>query len=71
MTELFSAKVRSVGTSLGILIPIEIIKEAKIKEGESIEVNILKRNKKFIKESFGIDRGTSKFERDHRDRNVT
>jgi len=65
---LFEAKVRNVGTSLGVLIPIEIIREEKIKEGQHIEVSILKKNLKLIRESFGIAKGSSKFERDHKDR---
>lgn len=68
MVGTFKSKVRSVGTSLGILLPKEVVNEEKIKEGEEIEVSILKKNLKLIRESFGIDKGTTKFERDHTDR---
>lgn len=68
MVELFKSKVRSVGTSLGILLPSEIVRKENIKKGEEIEVSILKRNLRLIKSSFGIDKGTKKFEREHGDR---
>ena len=68
MVNLFNARVRNVGTSLGILIPKEVIKEEKITEGEEIEVSVLKKNLALIKDSFGIAKGTSMFKREHRDR---
>jgi len=69
MGKLFSAKVRNVGTSLGILIPIEVVREEKIKVGKDIEVSILRKNLKLIEESFGIAKGAKvKFERDRGDR---
>jgi len=69
MGSLFSAKVRHVGTSLGILIPKEIIVEGHIKEGQEIEVSVLKKNLKLIRESFGMDRDAKfGFERDREDR---
>jgi len=68
MAEIFETKVRSVGTSLGVLIPIEIARKEKLKEGQKIEISILKKNLKLLKESFGIAKGTTNFERDHTDR---
>lgn len=68
MVEIFKAKVRNVGTSLGILLPGKIVREEKIREGEKIEVSILKKNLKLIEESFGIARGASKFKREHIER---
>ena len=68
MSEVFKSKVRSIGTSLGVLIPKEIVKGESIKEGEEIEIGILRKNLKLINEAFGIDEGTKKFEREHRDR---
>lgn len=68
MTEIFKTKVRNVGTSLGVLLPKEVIREEGIKEGEEIEISILKKNLDLINRSFGIDRGAKKFERDHTDR---
>ena len=68
MGELFKAKVRNVGTSFGILLPARVVKEEKIKLGQEVEVSLLKKNLKLIEESFGMDRGASSFEREHRDR---
>lgn len=68
MAEIFETKVRSVGTSLGVLIPIEVARKEKLKEGQKIEISILKKNLKLLKEAFGIDKNASKFEREHRDR---
>ncbi|MBI5060921.1 MAG: AbrB/MazE/SpoVT family DNA-binding domain-containing protein [Candidatus Aenigmarchaeota archaeon] len=70
MGEIFKAKVREVGTSLGVLIPKGVAKEMKIKKGEEIEISILKKNIRLISESFGIARGAKPFEREHRDREV-
>ena len=69
MVEIFKSKVRNVGTSLGILIPKEIIGNEKIKEGEEIEVAILKKNLELIEKLFGSAKGAKfKFQRDHTDR---
>ena len=40
---LFKSKVRRVGTSLGVLIPKEFVEKEKIKEGEEVEVSLLKK----------------------------
>ena len=69
MSELFKAKVRKVGTSLGILIPKEVIEEEKIKEGQEIELNLLKRRKlEEVWKLIGTAKGTKPFERDRIDR---
>ena len=69
MSELFKAKVRKVGTSLGILIPKEVIEEQKIKEGQEIELNLMRRKKiEEIERMFGIAKGAKPFERDRIDR---
>lgn len=66
----FTAKVRPIGTSLGILLPKEIAKESKIKKGERIEVSILKRDLRLLRKAFGIAKGTSKFERERIERKL-
>jgi len=67
--QLFRAKVRRVGTSLGVLIPKETAEKQKIKEGETVEVGLLKENRlKLIERAFGIARGAEPFEREHKDR---
>jgi antitoxin component of MazEF toxin-antitoxin module len=71
MPETFKAKVRNVGTSLGILIPKEVVVKEKIKTGEEIKVTMLKTNAKNIKELlklFGSAKGASSFRREHKER---
>jgi antitoxin component of MazEF toxin-antitoxin module len=69
MPELFKTKVRKVGTSLGVLIPKELIEKQKIREGEEVEVGLLKESRlRLIEKAFGIAKGAEPFERDRRDR---
>ena len=69
MTELFTAKIRKVGTSLGVLIPKEIIKEEKLREGQKIELSLLKRRRiEEVLKLFGTAKGAKPFERDRTDR---
>jgi hypothetical protein len=69
MPELFRAKVRKVGTSLGILIPKEVIEKQKIKEGEEVEVGLLKQRKlEEVLRLIGTAKGTKPFERGRIDR---
>lgn len=69
MPELFRAKVRKVGTSLGILIPKEVIEKQKIKEGEEVEVGLLKQRKlEEVLRLIGTAKGAKPFERDRIDR---
>ncbi len=60
------ARVRKIGTSLGIIIPKEKLEEIKAKEGDII---IIPRIEKPVKEIRGILKGTTfHFEREHADR---
>ena len=69
MAEMFKAKVRKVGTSFGVLIPMEIITKEKIKEGEEIELSLLKKkNLDKLLKLFGSVKGAEPFERDREDR---
>jgi antitoxin component of MazEF toxin-antitoxin module len=69
MAELFKAKVRRVGSSLGVLIPKETAEREKIKEGEEIEVSLLKRrNLAKLLKLVGTAKGAGPFERDREDR---
>ena len=68
MVETFKAKVRNVGTSLGVLIPKEIVERERVKNGEEIEVSILRRNLKDIMKLFGTAKNASRFDRDHTER---
>lgn len=70
MAEMFKAKVRKVGTSFGVLIPMEIISNEGIKEGEEVELSIIRRKKldALLKKLWGSAKGTEPFERDREDR---
>lgn len=70
MNGLFKAKVRKVGTSLGVLIPKKIIEESEIKEGEEVAVVILleAEREKLIKKAFGMTKGAGPFIREKEDR---
>ena len=69
MSELFKAKVRRVGTSLGILIPKGIAEQDKIKVGQEIQVSFLKQRKiEEVLKLFGTAKGAKPFERDRTDR---
>lgn len=69
MPELFKVKVRRVGTSLGVLIPKEVAKQERIKEGQEVEVSLLKKRRlEEIERMFGIAKGAKPFERDRTDR---
>jgi antitoxin component of MazEF toxin-antitoxin module len=72
MTEVFEAKVRRVGNSLGVIIPSEIIEEMGFRKGDIIHVAIPpsesgKRNE-LLKKLAGIDKEKIPFERDKGDR---
>lgn len=69
MSELFKAKVRRVGTSLGLLIPKEVAEHEKLKEGQEIEVSLLKQRKiEDVLKLFGTAKGAKPFVRDRIDR---
>ena len=63
MESVFKAKVRRIGTSLGVLIPKELLQEKKISEGDEIELSILKKRKELIDRAFGIAKGIGPFTR--------
>ncbi|MEM5793684.1 MAG: AbrB/MazE/SpoVT family DNA-binding domain-containing protein [Candidatus Aenigmatarchaeota archaeon] len=66
MPEVFKTKIRVVGTSLGVLIPKKIAVEQNVKEGEEVEIALLKPDKKAVEKAFGIAKGKLKFEREHK-----
>ncbi len=69
MAELIEAKIRRVGTSLGVLIPMDVATRERIAEGENIEIAIIKRNSKLLSEAFGSAKNARfKFKRDMADR---
>ena len=56
------SKARAIGGSLVVTLPIEIVKEEGIREGELVEIEVKKRKKDF----FGALRGIGSFTRDDR-----
>jgi len=77
MGDIFRTKVRNVGTSLGVLLPKEIVKKENVRVGDEVEVSIFRslpkeERRKLIKKSFGMFRSSRskllKFERDRKDR---
>ena len=63
------AKVRKIGTSLGVIIPKERLEELAVKEGDTI---IIRRIEKPVEEIRGILKGIDiKFERESDDRDRT
>lgn len=71
MARTFKTKLRRLGNSLGVIVPKEVVDEAKAKEGDIIEVTIppaLERRKAWFRKYGGIDKGAGPFERDRRDR---
>ncbi len=65
----FRAKIRKVGTSFGILIPKELIREQKLHEGQDVDVSLLKRKDlEQVLKGFGAARGAKPFRRDRTDR---
>lgn len=61
MDKIFKGKIRRIGTSLGVLIPKQLIKDENIKEGEEIEIALLKRRKHLIAKAFGVTKGSKPF----------
>jgi antitoxin component of MazEF toxin-antitoxin module len=68
MGTIFKAKIRKIGSSLGVLIPKTLIDNKEIKEGEEVEISLLKKRKDLIAKLFGIAKGAKPFERYNIDR---
>ena len=72
MTEVFEAKLRKIGNSLGVIIPSEIIDELGYHKGDVVHIAIPptngdKRNEQILKMA-GIYKKKSPFKRDKGDR---
>ncbi len=66
MTQLLKVKVRKVGTSLGVLIPGETIREAQIEEGDEIELAMITHAKDLS--GYGIAKNSALFVREKKTR---
>ncbi|MFA4907504.1 MAG: hypothetical protein WC602_04490 [archaeon] len=69
MVEAVEVKVRQVGNALGVILPSRIIREEKIRAGESIKVAIFVPHKADITKLFGMTKGAKPFVREHGGRN--
>ena len=68
MVELFKVKVRKIGTSLGVLLPQDRLRETRVAEGEELEIAIIPHVKNLT--GFGMARKFKiPFLRDKEDRN--
>ena len=69
MPELIKTKLRRIGTSFGVLLPKEVIYEKNLKEGDEIELAVLKKDLSLLKKAFGMAKeAKQKFVRDRTDR---
>lgn len=68
METIFKVKIRKIGTSLGVLIPKQLIASKSIKEGEEVEIAVLKKRKDLVAKAFGMAKGAGHFERHQVDR---
>jgi hypothetical protein len=66
--QVFVSKVRPLGSSLGVIIPKEILKEANLSEGSEIRLNIVNTDYSALDRLMGSMRGAKPFVRDRRDR---
>lgn len=72
MSEMFEAKVRRLGNSLGIIIPNHLVQELGFGDGDTIQVAIpgmdmQSRNRK-LSALIGVEKGKKRFKRDKGDR---
>ncbi len=66
--QVFVSKVRPLGSSLGVIIPREVIKEANLSSGSEVHVSILQPDFSALDRAIGSMRGAKPFVRDRRDR---
>ena len=72
MTDLFEAKLRRIGNSLGVIIPNEILQSLGYDQGDTIAIaiplsNVKTRNRRLASLA-GIDKGRPAFKREKKDR---
>jgi antitoxin component of MazEF toxin-antitoxin module len=69
MSETFKTRLRKIGTSLGVIIPKDVLEREGAKEGEEVRMSIVDNRKvEAIDKLFGIAKGTKPFKRDRIDR---
>jgi antitoxin component of MazEF toxin-antitoxin module len=72
MSEVFEAKIRKIGNSLGVIIPAEILEDLHVDKDDTVSVcipqtDINNRNKR-LRKIAGIDSGKPGFKREKEDR---
>ncbi|MGI0141985.1 MAG: AbrB/MazE/SpoVT family DNA-binding domain-containing protein [Candidatus Micrarchaeales archaeon] len=71
MPEVIEVKLRKIGTSLGFLLPRKVILQEHLKEGETVEVALLKRQRlDLLRKTFGITKGARPFKREYEEDRV-
>jgi antitoxin component of MazEF toxin-antitoxin module len=72
VTDLFEAKLRKIGNSLGVIIPNEILQSLGYDLGDTISIAIplsnIKTRNKHLESLAGIDKGKPAFKREKKDR---
>lgn len=64
MSEAVEVKVRPVGNALGAIFPGKLVKQEKIREGESVFIQVFKKRRVKIESLLGLARGANPFQRD-------
>ncbi len=65
MPDIFSAKLRKIGSSVGVLLPKEELDALHVDVGDEVEIAILKHRKiEDVRKAFGMSKGSGEFERD-------
>ncbi|MFH1257902.1 MAG: hypothetical protein ABIG96_00655 [Candidatus Micrarchaeota archaeon] len=67
--ETVEVKVRPVGNALGLILPGKLVREEKIRSGESVMLTVFKRRKVSIDSLLGLAKGAKPFQREHGGRN--
>jgi len=68
MADVFISKVRPIGSSLGIIIPKEVVKQEHLESGKEIKVSIIHQNQNLLNKLFGSAKNAGPLERDHENR---
>lgn len=71
MTEVFKAKIRKIGNSLGVIIPADILNKLGYRKDEVLEIAIPPKNEeknRILLDIAGIDAGKPSFKREREDR---
>ncbi len=68
MADVFVSKVRPVGSSLGVIIPKDVIDAEGLAEGKEVRVSVFRNDFRRLRRLMGTVTESVAFERDRRDR---